>query len=86
MSLYPNVAQAMIKTSEGQEVDFVAKGSDQVSIETTQGKTYVVTDIPVCIPVAAPSNLKFNKDSASDQIELSWTGIADAAPTTCTAR
>ncbi|WP_236624939.1 glycosyl hydrolase family 95 catalytic domain-containing protein [Rhodopirellula sp. SWK7] len=76
---YPNVAQAVIKTSEGQTVDFVAKGSDQVSIETTQGKTYVVTDIPACIPVAAPSNLKFTTDGGSDQIELSWTGSADAA-------
>ena len=76
---YPNVAQAVIKTTEGQTVDFVAKGSDQVSIETTQGKTYVVTDIPVCIPVTAPSNLKLNNDDASDQIELSWTGSADAA-------
>jgi alpha-L-fucosidase 2 len=76
---YPNVAQAVIKTPEGQKVDFVAKGSDQVSIETTQGKTYVVTDIPAFIPVIAPSNLKFNKDGASEQIELSWTGSADAA-------
>ncbi len=76
---YPNVAQAVIKTTEGQTVDFVAKGSDRVSIETTQGKSYVVTDIPVCVLVAAPSNLKFNKNDARDQIELSWTGSANAA-------
>ncbi|WP_146602613.1 glycoside hydrolase family 95 protein [Novipirellula aureliae] len=76
---YPNIAQAVIKTSDGQKVDFVAKGSDQVRIESSQGKTYVVTDIPVGIPVAAPSNLKFNKGGGSDPIELSWTGSPDAA-------
>ncbi|TWU31141.1 hypothetical protein Poly41_63320 [Novipirellula artificiosorum] len=76
---YPNVAQAMIKTAEGQAVDFVAKGSDQVRIKTTKGQTYVVTDIPVCIPVIAPTNLKINKESAIDEIQLSWTGTANAA-------
>ncbi len=76
---YPNVAQAVIKTPAGQTVNFVAKGSDQVSIETTKGQTYVITDIPVCIPVIAPSNLKIDKDEAGNQIKLSWTGSSDAA-------
>jgi len=76
---YPNVAQAVIKTPAGQTVNFVAKGSDQVRIETTQGQTYVVTDIPVCIPVIAPSNLKIDRDVVRNQIKLSWTGSADAA-------
>jgi len=75
---YPNVAKAVIKTSTGQKADFTAKGSDQVRIETAKGQTYVVTDIPVCIPVTAPSNLMIVKD-VKNQIELSWTGSADAA-------
>ncbi|MEI6891158.1 MAG: glycoside hydrolase family 95 protein [Pontiella sp.] len=74
---YPNVAQAVIQTSTGQTVDFVAKGTDQVSIETTQGQTYVVTNIPAYTPVAAPSNLKIVKDLKT-QLGLSWTGSADA--------
>ena len=60
-------------------VDFVAKGSDQVSIKTAKGQTYVFTEIPICIPVIAPSNLKIDRDVVSDQIELSWTGSANAA-------
>ena len=76
---YPNVAQAVIKTAAGQAVDFVAKGSDQVRIKTTKGQTYVVTDIPACTAVIAPTNLKINKESATNQIQLSWTGTADAA-------
>ena len=76
---YPNVAKSVIKTSDGQTVDVVTKVSDQVSIETTQGKTYVVTDIPVCIPVTAPSDLKCIEGDAGDQVELSWTLSADAA-------
>ncbi|WP_372807662.1 glycosyl hydrolase family 95 catalytic domain-containing protein [Pontiella sp.] len=75
---YPNVAKAVIKTSEGQTVDFVAKGTDQVSIETTKGQIVVVTDIPACTPVVAPSNLKVVKDVKS-QFELAWTGSKDAA-------
>lgn len=75
---YPNVAQAVIKTAEGEPVEFVAKGSDLVGIKTTKGQTYVVSNIPVCNPVDAPSNLTIKKDAKS-QIELGWTGSKDAA-------
>jgi alpha-L-fucosidase 2 len=75
---YPNVAQAVFKTPAGQTVDFVAKGSDQVCIETTKGQTYVVTDIPAYAPVTAPSTLKIVED-VKNQVELSWTASADAA-------
>ncbi|WP_231744089.1 glycoside hydrolase family 95 protein [Stieleria neptunia] len=76
---YPNVALAVIKTPAGMTVDFVAKGSDQVRIKTTKGQTYVVTDIPACTAVLAPTNLKINKESAADQVQLSWTGSTNAA-------
>lgn len=75
---YPNVAQAVIKNPEGQVVDFVAKGTDQVRIETTNGQTYVVTNIPTCVPVIAPTNLKINEEAGTDQIQLSWSGSANA--------
>ena len=75
---YPNVARAVIKTSAGQTVDFVAKGSDQICIETTKNQTYVVTDIPAYIPVTASSRLRIVTD-VKNQVELSWTGSADAA-------
>lgn len=75
---YPNVAKAVIKTADGKTVDFSAKGTDQISIETMKGQTYVVTDIPVSTPVAAPSDLKIDENGGS-QIELAWAGSADAA-------
>ena len=74
---HPNIAKAVIKTTDGKTVDFSAKGTDQISIGTTKGQTYVVTDIPVYTPVAAPSNLKIDKDGKG-QIDLSWTGSEDA--------
>lgn len=74
---YPNIAKATIKTSKGQPVDFVAKGSDQVSIKTTKGQIYVVKNIPAYTPVSAPSNLKI-KDTVKDQVKLSWTANSDA--------
>jgi alpha-L-fucosidase 2 len=76
---YPNIARAVIQTAEGQPVDFLARSSDQVSIKTSVGQTYVVFDIPVSTPETAPSNLKIDRDVQGDQIELSWTGSADAA-------
>ncbi|MCO8124251.1 glycoside hydrolase family 95 protein, partial [Stieleria sp. TO1_6] len=76
---YPNIVKAVIKTSEGQTVDFTAKGTDQVSIETSKGLAYVVTDIPTYIPVAAPSNLVIGNDNTINQVELSWTASSDAA-------
>jgi alpha-L-fucosidase 2 len=76
---YPNVARAVIKNSNGKSVKFVAKGSDMVSIETTVGQAYVITDIPVCIPVTAPSNLSIDGSVDVDQIKLSWDASKDAA-------
>ncbi|MEP4077969.1 glycosyl hydrolase family 95 catalytic domain-containing protein [Haloferula sp.] len=75
---YPNITKAAIKSLEGQTVEFVAKGSDQVSIQTTKGQTYVFTGIPAFTPVAAPSELKIDKDTKGE-VELSWTASADAA-------
>ena len=75
---YPNVSKAVIKTAEGNTVNFVAKNNDEVSIETTKGTTYIVTNIPVLIPVKAPSNLKIDKDIEKSHITLSWTGITNA--------
>ena len=75
---YPNVAQAVIQTAGGQPVNFVADGTDQVTIETAVGETYVVTDIPANTPVPAPSNLTIDQNR-NDQVKLSWTGSAGAA-------
>ncbi len=76
---YPNVAKAKIKTSKGKSVDFVVKGSDQVSIETALGQTYVFTNIPFSTPVIAPSNLSIDSTVVGDQIKLSWNASTDAA-------
>ncbi|MDO7172465.1 glycoside hydrolase family 95 protein [Mariniflexile sp. AS56] len=73
---YPNVSKAMIKTSEGKKVKFTQKDSDQVSIETIAGKTYVINAIPQYIPVASPSKLKIENNE--NQIKLSWNASKDA--------
>jgi alpha-L-fucosidase 2 len=74
---YPNVAKAKIRTSKGKKVDFVAKNEDQIRIETSKGQTFVITKIPVNVPVIVPSNLKI-ANNAKNQIELSWDGSADS--------
>jgi alpha-L-fucosidase 2 len=75
---YFNVARAVIKTPKGKTVDFVAKGRDQISIETSKGQTYVVTNIPAYTPVSAPTKLKIDRN-VENQIELSWAGSENAA-------
>ena len=75
---YPNISQAEIKTKDDQPVDFVASGTDQISIKTTEGQTYVVTKIPAYTRVAAPADLKIEKVATGDQIKLAWTASADA--------
>lgn len=74
---YPNVAKSVIETSEGKTVEFVAKGVDQVSIETTKGKCYVVSDIPKYTPVAAPEKLVVK--AGKGQVKLTWDSSADAS-------
>ena len=75
---YPNVAKAAIKNSDGQPVDFVADGTDQVRIKTTKGQTYAVTNFPAYVPVGAPEKLQIKDGAAADQIQLSWTGNKNA--------
>lgn len=73
---YPNVSRAVIKTIGGEAVEFVAQDSDQFSIETTKGQTYVITEIPAHVPVAAPTDLKI-EDNGGKQVGLSWSGSGD---------
>lgn len=75
---YPNVAKATIKTSNGKSVNFVTKSNDQISIETIKGQTFLITEIPMLIPVIAPSNLRI-EDKKGDKIELTWNSSADAS-------
>ena len=71
---YPNVASAVVKTLDGQSVEFVASGTDQIRIKSTKGETYVVTEIPAYVPVPAPSDLMMEKGNKFNHIKLSWTG------------
>jgi alpha-L-fucosidase 2 len=75
---YPNVAKAVIKTAAGKKVDFTAKGTDMISIQSTKGQTYVATTIPAFKAVSAPSNLKLKQGSQREQVAISWTASADA--------
>ncbi|ANW96103.1 glycoside hydrolase family 95 [Wenyingzhuangia fucanilytica] len=75
---YPNIAKAMIKTSDGKKVEFTEKDNDQVSIQTIAGKTYIINAIPEYIPVSSPSKLKIENTTIENQIKLSWKASKDA--------
>ncbi|MDO6792075.1 glycoside hydrolase family 95 protein [Tamlana sp. 1_MG-2023] len=75
---YPNVAVARIKTSEGEKVKFQKNGTDQISIQSKAGETYIMTHIPKVVALAAPSNLKFDNNLGNNTIKLSWNGSNDA--------
>eukprot|EP00903_Cladosiphon_okamuranus_P003867 g3865.t1 len=75
---YPNIAKAKIETPDGQKVDFASSGTDEISIESTKGKTYVFTEIPAHITVAPPSGLKITADDSAKELKLTWKGSGDA--------
>ncbi len=75
---YPNIARAVVKTSAGEDLDFVARNEDQISLETSQGQTVVITKIPAFRPVMAPENLKIVGHTTNDQVEFTWDASADA--------
>ncbi|MDA9335811.1 glycoside hydrolase family 95 protein [Flavobacteriaceae bacterium] len=75
---YPNVAKSTIKTSDGKKVEFVALGSDYVTIKTEEGETYVFNAIPEHSYVMSPSELKIDDKAAKDEIKLSWNGSEEA--------
>lgn len=75
---YPNVAKSDVKTATGKKVNFVSKGTDKISIESSKGQTYVVTNIPAHKPVSAPSELKLKQSSKREQVAIAWTPSADA--------
>ncbi|MGZ0712662.1 glycosyl hydrolase family 95 catalytic domain-containing protein (plasmid) [Coraliomargarita sp. W4R53] len=74
---YDDVANAAVKTASGQAVEFTPDGTDEIIIETTEGETYVVTEIPAVDTVAAPADLQIVDDSRG-AVELAWTASADA--------
>lgn len=75
---YPNVANAQVQTQDGQKVDIVATGKDLISIASSKGQTYIVSNIPSFTPVRAPSELKLEQLSQRGNVALSWTASADA--------
>jgi alpha-L-fucosidase 2 len=75
---YLNVAKASVKTLEGKRVDFKSEGNNLISIQTTAGQTYVITNIPEYHIVAAPTNLKIDTNSVQNEITLSWSASKDA--------
>ncbi|MDO7085574.1 glycoside hydrolase family 95 protein [Pseudocolwellia sp. AS88] len=75
---YPNITKAVIKTADGNKVDFIAKGTDELSIKSIKGQTYIVSHIPTFTPVSAPSNLKLKQDEHSTNVSLSWSASEDA--------
>lgn len=76
---YPNVAKGIIKTKKGKNVNFEAKSSNLISIETEKGQIYVISDIPVTKVVTAPSNLKIENNVEGKEVKLTWSTSSDAA-------
>lgn len=75
---YPNVSKAVIQTADGKNVDFVVESTDQIQIESIKGETYVVTEIPTYVPVAAPEELEMTYIEGK-LIALSWSDVENVA-------
>ncbi|GAA1717774.1 hypothetical protein GCM10009809_12130 [Isoptericola hypogeus] len=75
---YPGIAGAVIRTADGDQLDIATHGPDEVSLATTAGETYVITDIPEDETVAPPVDVEVSVE-ARDAIKLTWTGSDGAS-------
>ena len=74
---YYNIADAVVKTSDGQVVSFTKDGSDLIIFDTVEGETYTVTEIPSYTLTAKPGSLSMNWN-ADGSVSFQWGASADA--------
>lgn len=74
---YADIKNAVVKTSDGQNVSYTVETRDQISFETKKGETYIITSIPAKTKIEAPSALKINYHSTT-KLTLDWKASKDA--------
>ncbi len=75
---YKNIAFAAVTDSNGNPVKYATDGMDKIRIETKQGETYVVTNIPegdVSVAPETPEGLKAERVS-DEAIMVTWNPVS----------
>ena len=78
---YKNIAFAAVTDSNGNPVEYKAEGVDKIRIETQQGQTYVITNIPegdVGVAPETPEGLKAERVS-DEAIMVTWNPVRTVA-------
>jgi hypothetical protein len=76
---YPNLSNAVVKTSGGTVVSFSANGTDVITFDTLQGETYSITGIPTHTTVTPASLLSVEDYGNNTKMQATWTASPDAA-------
>jgi len=74
---YPNIANATLKDSDGNAVQFTVDG-DVITFNTTKGKAYTITAIPNHEKVNAPESLEVEYTEGSNA-KITWSAVDGAA-------
>lgn len=75
---YYNIASAAVTDSDGNPVSFDQDGTDLISFDTVQGKTYTVTQIPSYRATQAASDLELHYLDNGQAVVMNWTASPDA--------
>lgn len=78
---YKNIAFAAVTDSNGNPVKYTTEGMDKIRIQTQQGQTYVVTNIPegdVSVAPETPEGLKAERVS-DEAIMVTWNPVRTVA-------
>lgn len=73
---YPGLADADVRTADGNAVSVVRDGQDRITFDTEKDQSYVITQIPTVKDPKAPSGLK--AESTAEGMGLTWTESPDA--------
>ena len=75
---YPSITGATVIDSDGNVISYTIEGSDLISFNTEEGKTYIISGFKKIEKPSAPQHLNFSRTDVFGQFDLSWTAVEDA--------
>lgn len=74
---YPEISKAVVKSKSGTSVQLMVNHRDQISFESVQSETYIITNIPKAVKLMDASNLTVNEVTINSAA-LAWDASTDA--------
>ena len=75
---YPSITGARVTDSDGRAVSYSVDGSDIISFNTEEGKTYIISGFKKIDKTDAPDSLSFERSDVFGAFDLSWSKVDGA--------